>query len=330
LREAKCIRLAKERDELIARRKKEISAIYQNCQRLLDPVLWQYLPEVNHSYEIDIIFDYIYSHEKSALLAVDEAAQKIHLLFDQWLACGKHWLLELMSKHHTSICFQNNALDLATSVFICPLHSPKGNKAEYHSALLGWEDAAVHLDCNMPRNPQQLTKNSPELLKFEYSMDGHKIALYLLGLLGLDASTPASDVEALEDRFMCLSCPLEVKRGNIKGRFALKFKECASLFVLLCITLGYCWLNIQPQISHAVSHADHPTESFLLFSKEATESIVFHESASCRQGEPSWCCKHCSLYVESYVSRYVVIRHIQEMFVPLPLHSGSLASTLYF
>jgi hypothetical protein len=238
LKEVKYTRLAKERDELIVRRRKEITAIYQDCQRLLDPALWQYLPEADRSYDIDVIFDYVYSHEKSASLAVDEAAQKILQFFDLWLACGKHWILELMSKHHTSIYFLDSALDFATSVLICPLHSPKGDKAKYHSVLLGWEDAAIHLDCNMPRTPQQLTKNSSGLLRFEHSMKGRETALYLLLLLGLEASTKASDVEALEARFFCSSCPLEVKRGNMKGRFALKFKECVRLFVLLCIILN--------------------------------------------------------------------------------------------
>ena len=160
----------------------------------------------------------------------------MHQYFDQWLACGKHWLLELMSKHHASVYFPDNVLDLATSVFICPLHSPIGDNAKCHSVLLGWEDAAVHLNCNMPRNPQQLTKNLPELFMFEYSMKGRETALYLLGLLGLGASTLASDVETLEARFICSSCPAEVKRGDMKGHFALKFKECVCLLVL-CIIL---------------------------------------------------------------------------------------------
>ena len=223
MKEAKYARLFKEQEELISQRKKEITAIYKVCQRQLDPAFWQYLPEPNHSYKIDTISRYIYFPEQSAMTVPYDTAQMILLFFDQWLACGKRGLLEVMSKHHPLTLFQDDALDLATSVFICTLHPPNPT---CYSVLLGWEDAAVHLECNLTQNHQQLTKNFPELFLFEYSMIGRKTALFLLGLLGLEASTPALDVEALEARFMCVSCPLEARRGRMKGRFALKFKEC--------------------------------------------------------------------------------------------------------
>ena len=225
MREAKYTRLAKEQEEQISQRKKEVNAIYKNCQRHLDPTLWQYLPEPDYSYGMDIISHYIYSHEQSAILDPHDTAQMILLFFDQWLTCGKRGLLELVLKHHTPSVPQDNALDLATSVFICTSHSP----IESYPVLLGWEDAAVHLECNMSRNHEDLTKNSPELFLFEYSMTGRMTALFLLSLLGLEASMPAPDVEALEARFICASCPLEDQRGGMKGRFALTFKECVCL-----------------------------------------------------------------------------------------------------
>jgi len=220
LKEAKYARLFKEQEERMSQRKNEITAIYKDCQRRLDPAFWQYLPEPSHSYGIHTISRYIYYPEQSEMLVPNDTAQMILLFFDQWLACGKRGLLELMSKHLTPTASQDDALDLATSVFTCTLHSPK-----CYSVLLGWEDAAVHLECNMTQNHQQPTTDFPEFL-FEYSMIGRKTVLFLLGLLGLEASTPALDVEALEARFMCVSCPLEARRGKMKGRFALKFKEC--------------------------------------------------------------------------------------------------------
>ncbi|KIM46543.1 hypothetical protein M413DRAFT_317544 [Hebeloma cylindrosporum] len=283
LREAKCIRLAEEREELVSQRKKAVDMIYKDCQRRIDPAFWQYLPDSSHCYEFDTISQYIYSQEQSATLDPDTAAQMISTFFDQWLAYGKRGLLELMSKD----AVEENALNFASSVFICPAHPPD----KYgHSVLLGWEDAAVHLECTMPRT-QQLTENS-EPLSFQYSTIGRETVLYLLDLLGLEASTSAFDVEALEARFTCGSCPPESRRGALKGRFALKFKDC---------------------VSHVVNRPDHPTDSFLLLSKEATESVVFHERSSCPEGELSWCCKHCSSHLESYVTRNSVLRHIQEM-----------------
>lgn len=224
MREAKYIRLVKEQEELISQRKKEVTAIYKDCQRRLDPALWQYLPKPDYSYGMDTISHYIYSHEQSAILDPYGTAQMILLFFDQWLACGRRGLLELTSKHYTPSVLPDDALDLATSVFTCTSHSPIGS----YPVLLGWEDAAVHLECNMSRNHKDLTKNSPEPFLFEYSITGRNTALFLLLLLRLDASTPALDVEALEARFMCASCPLESRRG-MKGRFALKFKECVCL-----------------------------------------------------------------------------------------------------
>lgn len=161
-----------------------------------------------------------------------DTAQMFLLFFDQWLACGKRGLLELMSKHHTPSVLQDDALDLATSVFICTSHSLIRSYFGV-PVLLGWEDAAVHLECNMSRN--YLTKNSPEEFLFEYSATGRKTALFLLGLLGLDASTPARDAEALEARFTCASCPFDDRRGGMKGCFALKFKECVCLQTFPCI-----------------------------------------------------------------------------------------------
>jgi len=233
LREAQYTRRVREQEELISQRKQEVAAIYKDCQRSLDPALWQYFPEPDYSYGMDTISHYIYSHEQSAVLDPHDTTQMILLFFDQWLACGKRGLLELMLKHHTPSVLQDNALDLATSVFICISHSP----IEAYAVLLGWEDAAVHLECNMSRNHEDLTKNSPELFLFEYSMTGHTTALFLLGLLGLECSMSAPDVEALEARFMCASCPLEDSQGGMKGRFALTFKECVCLQTFPCILI---------------------------------------------------------------------------------------------
>jgi hypothetical protein len=194
LREAKYTRLIKEQEELISQRKEEVNAIYKDCQRRLDPALWQYLPEPDYSYGMDTISHYIHSHEQSAILDPHDTTQMILLFFDQWLACGKRGLLELMLKHHTPSVLDVDALDLATSVFICTLHSP----IESYPVLLGWEDAAVHLECNMSRNHEDLTKNSPELFLFGYSMTGRKTALFLLDLLGLEASTPAPMLKPLK------------------------------------------------------------------------------------------------------------------------------------
>ena len=242
MRQAKYTRLVQEQEELISQRKEEVTAIYKDCQRRLDPTLWQYLPGPDYSYEMDTISHYIHSHEQPAILDPYDTAQMILLFFDQWLACGRRGLLELMSKFHTPSVLDDDALDLVTSVFVCNSHSPIGP----YPALIGWEDAAVHLECNMSRNHEDLTKNFPEPFLFEYSMTGHKTSLFLLGLLGLEASTPASDVEALEARFICASCPLEDQRGGMKGRFALKFKECvclqtfpASLFLTEYTTTGF-------------------------------------------------------------------------------------------
>ncbi|KIM46544.1 hypothetical protein M413DRAFT_441635 [Hebeloma cylindrosporum] len=298
LEDAKWRRLSEEREELISQRKKEVNIIYKDCQRRIDPACWQHLPDSSHCYELDIISQYIDSHEQSATLDLDTAAQIILPFFDQWLAYGKRGLLELMSKHHIPSLSEENALDLATSVFICPLHSPEDFD---HSVLLGWEDAAVHLECKTRRHYRdpQPTRPFPEPLLLQYSTTGRKAVLYLLGLLGMEASSSALDVEALEARFTCASCPPDSRPGTMKGRFAMKFKE---------------------SVSHVVSRPDHSTDSFLLLSKEATESVVFHESSPRLEGELSWSCKHCSLHFESYVSRDSVTQHIQTIHaIPEPV-----------
>ena len=63
----------------------------------------------------------------------------------------------------------------------------------------------------------------------------------------------------------------------------------------------YFWLSIRYQVSHVVGRPNHPTDSFLLLSKEATKSVVFHDNFSCPTGELSWCCKHCLSHFESYI-----------------------------
>ena len=97
------------------------------------------------------------------------------------------------------------------------------------------------------------------------------------------------------------------------------------------VSLHPCfWLSIRYQVSRVVGRPGHPTDSFLLFSKEATESVVFHERSSCPEGELSWCCKHCSSQFESYDLRNSVIHHIQKMSVLPPLSLGSVALTTCF
>jgi len=101
------------------------------------------------------------------------------------------------------------ALDLATSVFNC-LGSSRSS-LRTGGCLIGWDGAGPHLRC-------------PALEKYwenrlHFSQRGYDAATELVTLAGFDARTAKIwDMDALNPRFVCLTCPLEANSRIQDGR----------------------------------------------------------------------------------------------------------------
>ncbi|KAF8961097.1 hypothetical protein BDZ97DRAFT_1256869 [Flammula alnicola] len=292
---AKLKRLVDERRQRIENRKKESRTFYDAVRRQLDATTWKQLPCTERIYQITVLSDYINSDNPSEEFPADTAAADIGKLLDSWRTYGKKALFHIMSEHQEpqeAEGFQESDLHLATAVFTCPFHGPNSTDAEVSFGLIGWDDAALHLECNLPWPFHHLCNGDLYFkAKFRFNPNGQHTAQHLLKLMGLNPNTTlASSLDDSSARFACMTCPLERKR-RVEGRYVMTFKEC---------------------VSHAIICSDHQPESFMILTEEATKSVIFHEDISEIRSAHSWCCKHCPEHFNNLVPRQAAVAHVKE------------------
>jgi hypothetical protein len=215
--------------ERIKKRKAAVDSQYNSYLRELNPQLWGYLPGSTRFHQIAPIVEYIYSEDESLTPPPESTKVEIHAFVSNWTTFGKAQLSSCITDHQTQIHDTTedsvpDVMNLATAVVICS-ENERGNirHGVYGAplqALIGWDDAKLHLDCITPR-----TQESKDAPSFTFSVAGYHTAVHLLDLLGLSpTTTKANLLEGHQARFMCITCPFEWRMRS-KGRHAMTFKE---------------------------------------------------------------------------------------------------------
>ncbi|KAF8914333.1 hypothetical protein CPB84DRAFT_82393 [Gymnopilus junonius] len=287
LTEHKADRLLQEQKALIVRRTKEAEAFYDSYKQTLDPLNWEYLPEFRRIMDLKPIFHYINFGEPAGVFPDEVAQQEVQTFVEKWLAVGRRHLSQLVSAHCLTVS-KGDPLDLANAVFTCGVCYRLCN---LKFPLFGWQDVALHLGCIIPSDPNRVLEEATFTSELSYSVAAYDVLKYLLGILELEPSKmQATEVVALEARFVCTVCPFSVRHG-IKGRYPMTVKEC---------------------VSHALDKQGHTPQSFMPLTDKATESVLFHENAYFWASKSSWSCTHCPKYFKDSASRQVVIAHVKE------------------
>jgi len=125
-------------------------------------------------------------------------------------------------------------INLATSVFICPLCSANDDPAgRFHSrALIGRAALRCHGHCLPGSWPLPPDRNGTMKFSTTASPAGIVAARSVVHLLGLNEDVArVIDIDRLQARFLCNNCPLKPHtRKAMSGKPALKWRECVSLF----------------------------------------------------------------------------------------------------
>lgn len=225
LRRLKSSRLSHERLERIKKRKAAVDSQYNSYLCELNPQLWGYLPDHTRVHQIAPIFEYIYSDDESLISPPESTRAEIHSFVSDWTTFGKAQLSSCINDYQAQMHgYTENSvphvMDVATVVVICPKKEMQIFNWGHLQALIGWDDARLHLDCITPK-----AQESKDTSSFIFSAAGHHTAVHLLNLLGLSPTTTKSNLlEGLRARFMCITCPF-AWRMQSKGRHAMTFKE---------------------------------------------------------------------------------------------------------
>ncbi|KAF8156868.1 hypothetical protein B0H34DRAFT_710942 [Crassisporium funariophilum] len=287
-------RLAAERQQLIDARRGAINDYYDNaCQQYLKPDTWPYLPAKERLYDLDCISKYITSDSLELGEMPVELANEdfIRQYTDTWMVDGKERVLSTLSAAEENRLDKTRLdLDLATAVFVCSSNSCYESSG---TALFGWKDAGLHLNCIYDMYYQPHLGHGHELGP-RFSAEGHRAVVFVLELLGLDpASTAANDPLLSRARFICTACVMWKEAGVRKGRHALTWKESVSHFMKMC-------------------DRAHESPSFAVLTEEATKIVLFHEDPYPPPSDRSWSCKLCPQHWKDRVKRAEVVAHVQD------------------
>lgn len=167
---------------------------------------------------------------------------RIFAYLDEWLESEKNRLREALAG---TVCLktctlpngQQDAIRLATVVFRCCNHNqfseesppwypqtviiiPKSIENPAEPIFFGWGQAYEHTSYRNHGVPGSLD-NVPECT---FSDELYKVMVHMLNVLGLDpTSTVDGDLDRLDTRFLCLSCP--TRGRSMKGILPMRWRE---------------------------------------------------------------------------------------------------------
>lgn len=192
----------KERESLIASRKRVIDKIYTNYLKSLVPTEWASHPPLETIYKLDALAEFInnpsdsevditaWTHAHNQLPAIMESIRSLN-------ATKKAFLLSLIPADNGQAARKETSLDLAIAIFQCTTcsypHQPR-------QPLIGWQSAIYHR-CRFGGYPGRI--DSEPTLQFI----GASTVRAIGSLLGLDmTSATARDFDLRAARFFCLGC----------------------------------------------------------------------------------------------------------------------------
>ncbi|KDR67708.1 hypothetical protein GALMADRAFT_1073909 [Galerina marginata CBS 339.88] len=281
-------RLAQERLMRKEDRQTDVSTFYQAHRNSAERLSWSYHPPIDCIYEIGAVS--IWIHSELELQFSDDIKEHIRVYVDKYREHKKTHVSQIMRGRYPSLDFEEDPLRLAATVFECPLHSVNENRRlTTNPALVGWDDFDLHFHCIVPKHSDFLVEFVDPGLAFTYNLAGSNTMKHLLGIVGLDlSSTLAEDLDGLRVRVLCIFPGCQEFPHSGKGRLAMTLREC---------------------VSHATRNLDHPLESFVLLSDEATDSVILHEGYPPISYPFLWHCGHCSAQARGL--RSSVISHVK-------------------
>ncbi|KAF7293281.1 hypothetical protein HMN09_01207000 [Mycena chlorophos] len=197
-----------------------------------------------------------------------------------------------------------NALELATSVFMCKGSWVNRTAVTAGRVLIGWAGAGAHLRC---RSLKKFWDH-----RVHYAPEGAAAARQLVRLVGFDPERATfremdelcgdgrvplkHEEKPSERRFVCGLCPVVTAKG-MTGRPAMRWREC----VLHTIE--------QTRLHKTTTHIDIPP-AFMLLTDAATADVLRREKPDPFICDNSWVCALCTEHYDNRERRQAVLNHI--------------------
>ncbi|KAL0580727.1 hypothetical protein V5O48_001285 [Marasmius crinis-equi] len=263
-------RLREERMELVRR-------TIDDFRKTLSPMKWRYWPPESLLHGTGPFRDLTeLSPACTDNIGVEEACEKgralLRPLIDDWLSGVLKRLRNEARKAGTAESTSTvDPLQLSTAVFQCSKHPVHDGHC-----LIGWESVALHLRFNDMHNDGVSSHIS-------FFRKGSNVVRALLRLLNLDAATTlAKDLDARDDRFVCLSC--EETRARV----------------------GY---NRREAVVHKVTSRNHDNISWKVLPSRYA-AILKRREIDPTYAEDVWSCNHCPAHLEENVIRRTAVSHV--------------------
>lgn len=212
------MRLVRERQPLIASRKRIIAKIYSNYKKTLVPTQWAYHPPVETLYKLDELAELIDdpSNSEIDIEVWTQALNRLPVIVESLNEEKKAILLSLLPAGDGQTACKTASLDLATAVFQCTAYTC----THKNKPFIGWQRAVCH-SCNGGYGSRVL----PSEPAYKFNKWAADTVRVIGGLLGLDTTNAnPRDFDLKAARFSCLSCQLSTVFG-IRGRKALTWRE---------------------------------------------------------------------------------------------------------
>ena len=228
LAEEKANRLATEHELLINERKNAVRDYYEAYQQTLDPITWSHLPHWSRILDLKTIFRYTHFGECDGTFPSEAVQQDIRIFIEKWIEAGRRHFLQLLPDDVFNDSVED-PLSLACAVFLYP---PPREHCLPTTALLGWQDLALHLDCFTPLDLDVVLDGADFTPVISFSQLGHDIVKHLLKTLDLDPNhVLATELVAVKQRFVCTTCPL-VRSHGTRGTYVMTIAECVGRYLV--------------------------------------------------------------------------------------------------
>ncbi|KAK7049723.1 hypothetical protein VNI00_005754 [Paramarasmius palmivorus] len=268
-------RLLRERQLLVEARKEVAYDVITNVKKATKPSLWPYWPPTSLIRDTIPVFQDLINSPSDKPITEQDCAEAIPLIqpfVDLWIA-GMRKQYRGMIPHRTGTAdtpTNVDVLSLATSVFSCD------ETFDCRHLLLSWEAVGTH-NHRIEHDQRSST---------QFNESGSEAVFSLLRVLGLDPSrTLAVDMDARNDRFLCLACPSHVKRRPV--------------------------FNWREAVGHAFSEEHEQTRWYAL--PEKCASIIRKCETDTITTSDVWCCNHCPEHLESRVMRWYALNHVTKV-----------------
>ncbi|KAG5650859.1 hypothetical protein H0H81_010739 [Sphagnurus paluster] len=307
IKNAKSLRLADEREEVIKLRTAFLDGLYKAYLKQLVPSQWLFHPQITDVAQFPIFHRIIHAEGEVGTMEDTFTAviSEFPDLVSAWVEERRERLRATLSDISTATGEraekgQVDVLDLATSVFKCGQNNIcRENRFPWSpqmppGPLFGFGGAISHRCIKLVIHGC-MGRNYPITPIIVASPEGSSTATVLVQLSGMDPTrATVIDMDEMDPLFVCCDCPPYVSNldGN-KRRVIHTWRSAVKHAMSKVHGVGNAWRILTP---HEMDAVERPVDPIV--------------------NQPCWTCNHCSAYFDAHRSRQEVELHLSATYDP--------------